>query len=126
VATGNVNDKHHDASLELLSSYEGDLIVPVLVITEVVHFLGKLGWEPEKRFLDDLAAGAFRVEPVLDADWQRVGDLVVTYGDWPLGSVDASIVAAAERLDIHEIATIDHKHFRAIRPAHVEAFTLLP
>lgn len=102
-------------------------MLPVLVITEVVYFLGKrLGWEPEKRFLDDLAAGAFDVEPVLDADWQRIGDLVVKYRDWPLGTVDASIVAAAERLGIHEIATIDHKHFQAVRPNHVQAFTLLP
>jgi len=49
-----------------------------------------------------------------------------TYGDLPLGTVDASVVAAAERLDITTIATIDRRHFSVVRPSHVEAFTLLP
>jgi predicted nucleic acid-binding protein len=40
--------------------------------------------------------------------------------------VDASIVAAAERLDITEIATLDRRHFAIVRPHDAEAFTLLP
>jgi predicted nucleic acid-binding protein len=38
----------------------------------------------------------------------------------------ATVVACAERLGISEIATLDHRHFRAIRPEHVKNFTLLP
>jgi predicted nucleic acid-binding protein len=53
-------------------------------------------------------------------------ELVETYADVPLGATDASVVAVAERLGIAEIATLDHRHFRAIRPRHVSAFTLLP
>lgn len=52
--------------------------------------------------------------------------LVLQYGDFPLGFVDAAVVAVAERLDVVEIATIDRRHFAAIRPRHVGAFTLLP
>lgn len=52
--------------------------------------------------------------------------LMQHYLDFPLGAVDASVVALAERLGATTIVTIDHRHFRAIRPAHVEAFTLLP
>ncbi|WP_275669516.1 hypothetical protein [Glycomyces paridis] len=40
--------------------------------------------------------------------------------------MDASVVALAERLRIREVATIDHRHFNIVRPAHVDAFTLLP
>jgi uncharacterized protein len=43
-----------------------------------------------------------------------------------LGTVDASVVAAAERLGIAEVATVDRRHFGVIRPRHTEAFTLLP
>jgi predicted nucleic acid-binding protein len=43
-----------------------------------------------------------------------------------LGTVDASVVAAAERLGVGEIATIDRRHFGVVRPANVEAFRLLP
>jgi predicted nucleic acid-binding protein len=43
-----------------------------------------------------------------------------------LGLVDASIVAVAERLKVHAIATTDRRDFSLIRPSHVERFTLVP
>jgi predicted nucleic acid-binding protein len=43
----------------------------------------------------------------------------------PLGTADASLVAAAERLGITEVATLDRR-LAAVRPTHVEALTLLP
>ena len=36
------------------------------------------------------------------------------------------MVAVAERLGAEEIATLDRRHFSAVRPAHVPAFTVLP
>jgi uncharacterized protein len=51
---------------------------------------------------------------------------VAAYGDLPLGSVDASVVAAAERLRATTVATLDRRHFGVVRPAHTEAFELLP
>lgn len=48
------------------------------------------------------------------------------YRDLPLGTVDASIVAAAERLRVSEIATVDRRRFSVVRPNHSVAFTLLP
>jgi predicted nucleic acid-binding protein len=40
--------------------------------------------------------------------------------------VDASVVAAAERLAVTELATVDRRHFGVVRPRHAEAFVLLP
>ena len=82
--------------------------------------------EPEVRFLGDLASGALTVEAVAAADWLRIAELVATYRDLPLGSVDASVVAAAERLSVTDIATVDRRHFGVLRPRHVGALTLLP
>lgn len=39
---------------------------------------------------------------------------------------DAAVIAVAERLRITEVATLDHRHFRVVRPRHIPAFTLLP
>jgi predicted nucleic acid-binding protein len=118
---------HHDAALELLETHPGPLIVPVLVITEVTYLLAtRLGVEPEIRFLGDLAAGAFSIDCVPPGDWLRIAELVATYSDLPLGTVDASLVAAAERLDVTEVATVDRRHFSVVRPGHTDAFTLLP
>jgi predicted nucleic acid-binding protein len=50
---------------------------------------------------------------------------VSRYRDLPLGTVDASVIAAAERLGISEVATVDRRHFSVVRPRHAEAFTLL-
>ena len=41
-----------------------------------------------------------------------------------LGTVDASVVAAAERLGITAVATTDRRHFSVVRPSHVAAFEL--
>jgi uncharacterized protein len=99
----------------------------MLVITEVAYLLGtRLGWEAEARFLGDLGSGAFVLEPVHPADPLRMVELVAQYHDLPLGSVDASVIVAAERLDATQVATVDRRHFSVVRPAHVAAFELLP
>jgi uncharacterized protein len=71
-------------------------------------------------------SGNFVVEPVHPSDWLRIAQLVEQYRELPLGTVDASIVAAAERLRISTIATLDRRHFSVVGPKHVEAFELLP
>lgn len=101
--------------------------MPTLVITEVAYLVGtRLSTRAEVRFLGDLAAGEFLVEPVADEDWLRIAELVARYGDLPLGTVDSSIVAAAERLGITQVATFDRRHFTVVRPAHIAALEILP
>lgn len=60
------------------------------------------------------------------SDLDRMAELVEKYADFPLGLVDASVIAVAERLGADEIATLDRRHFSVVRPAHLQAFTLLP
>jgi predicted nucleic acid-binding protein len=55
-----------------------------------------------------------------------VRELCTQYGDWPLGFVDAAVVALAERERQTRIATLDRRHFGAIKPRHIAAFELLP
>jgi predicted nucleic acid-binding protein len=99
----------------------------MLVVTEVAYLIEtRLGYEAEVRFLGDLASGSFATERVASADWLRIAELVWEYRDLPLGTVDASIVTAGERLVIREVATLDRRHFSVVRPAHMSAFELLP
>jgi predicted nucleic acid-binding protein len=103
------------------------LVVPTLVVTEVAYLLSTRGGiEPEVRFLADLASGALNVEPVRASDWMRIVELVARYNNLPLGTVDGSVVAAAERLDIAVIATLDRRHFSVMRPSHTDTFELFP
>jgi uncharacterized protein len=99
----------------------------MLVVAEVASLVGtRLGCDPEVRFLGDLAAGTLICDPVQAGDWLRIAELVSRYRDLPLGTVDASVVAAAERHHATTIATLDRRHFSVVRPAHLAAFELLP
>ena len=120
------DDARHFDCLELLETHQGPLVVPELVITEVVYLLGtRLGVDAEIRFIGDLASGNLIPEPVAPADWLRIAELVGVYRDLPLGTVDASVVAAAERLGISQVATLDRRHFSIVRPVG-RSFDLLP
>ena len=91
----------------------------MLVITEVVYLLGtRLGVHAEVRFLGDLAAGNLIPEPVAASDWIRIAELVARYEDLPLGTVDASVVAAAERRSVTTVATLDRRHFSVVQATH--------
>ncbi len=121
------DDVHHAESLQLLRTHAGPLLAPMLVITEAAYLIEqRLGVTAEVRFLGDFASGVLQAEPVAVADWMRIAELVAQYRDLPLGSADASVITAAERLGITEIATLDRRDFHVVRPSHVPAFTLLP
>jgi hypothetical protein len=126
-ATIDAADPDHSECRELLEAHRGPAIVPQLVVAEVAYLVGRrLGTGAEIRLIGDFAAGKLMPEPVHPADWLRIAELVARYDDLPLGTVDASVISAAERLNETEIATLDRRHFAVVRPAHTEALTLLP
>ena len=98
----------------------------MLVIAEATYFVQRrLHAEVEVRLLGDLSDGVLLPEPVASADWLRIAELVTRYRDLPLGTVDASVIAAAERLGVTEIATLDRRDFSVVQAAH-GPLTLLP
>ena len=76
--------------------------------------------------MEDLLAGAYRLETSTMADLARCHEIQTRYDDQPVGVVDASVLALLERLGESKLATLDHRHFSILRPAHVEALRLLP
>ncbi len=101
--------------------------MPELVVTEVAYLLEtRVGTDAEVRFLGDFTAGNLFAEPVAASDWLRIAELVATYRDLPLGTVDASVVAVAERRNVTSLVTLDRRHFSMVRPSHAPAFDILP
>jgi predicted nucleic acid-binding protein len=120
-------DPHHEACRRLLRDHRGPLLVPILVITEVAYLVHRgIGVGAELDFLRDLHEGTLTPVSMESSDWPRIIDLTWTYRDLPLGTIDASVIAVAERLKITQIATLDRRHFSVVRPTHAEAFELLP
>ena len=124
-AAANSKDPAHGPSLEALQRPDLDLVIPALVITEVTQLLGtRYGPRAEARFMRGITG--FVIEAPAPEDLARAAELVEQYADFPLGGVDASVVALAERLDTPLVLTLDRRHFAAVRPAHCDALELLP
>ena len=120
-------DPDHVRCADLLTEAQEDLVVPALVMAELDYWCHeRLGVEAWLVFLDDVVRGAYRVEHPAPADLSRCAGLQRQYEDLGLCVVDASIVALAERLGERRLATLDRRHFGVVRPAHADAFELLP
>jgi hypothetical protein len=101
------------------------VVIPALVVAEVSYLLGtRLGPRAGATFMRALATED--VEAPTSEDYARIAQLVEDYADFPLGGVDASVIALAERLDTATVITVDRRHFTTVRPAHREALELLP
>ena len=100
--------------------------MPTLVIAEVTYLLGtRLGVDPEVRFLGDLAAGNLIAEPVAASVCLRIAELVARDAHIPVRTVDASVIAAAERLGTNDIATLDRRHV-TVAQSNLGVLNLLP
>ena len=103
------------------------VLIPATVLPEVSHLLQtRIGTVAEQAFVQAVVEGEFSSEPLEPGDLARAAELMQEYTDLPLGFVDATIAAIAERLDIRQILTTDRRHFGVVRPRHTGAFTLLP
>lgn len=121
------SDQDHVACRALLESTTERRIIPAPVLVEVDYWIhARLQPSVLTALLDDIAAGAFAIESITPADHRRVRALVDQYTDTDIGYVDAAVLAVTERLDEPKLATLDHRHFALLRPAHVDALELLP
>ena len=119
------SDKHHARCTALLESLGGPLLIPTTVIVEVCWLVEERP-DVEAAFLGSVVAGEFKHVAITAADLARTAELVRTYADLPLGAVDASVIAVAERLNLTDVASLDRRHFTVVRPKHVNALNLLP
>ena len=127
LAALDAGEPRHEECVRALADGRVELILPLLVLAELEYWCAKRGGTSAwLLFLDDVLAGAYRLEAPTTADLGRARELQARYADLDLGIVDATIVALAERLDLTRVATLDHRHFTVVRPSHVEAFELLP
>jgi predicted nucleic acid-binding protein len=120
-----VTDPDHERTVALLQGAREPRVVPTYVLVEVEYLLR--AWpQAFQALLSQFAEGRLNLLE-LPLHWLlRAGELLDSYRDLPLGLVDATVVAATEMLNEPKLATLDHRHFSVVRPAHVAALTLLP
>lgn len=128
LAAADADDRWHDQASSMLEVRSADqLVLPGLVAAEAAWLIGsRLGPVTEAAFVASIAAAEFALADLTETDWARCAELIQQYADLDLGLVDASLVAVAERLKITTVASIDRRDLLVVRPAHCDAFELIP
>jgi len=116
VALLDADDRHHAALRRLFEERPSRWLLPWAILPEVDYIAhSQLGERVARAFLADLASGAFTVDWGCDADLDRAREIDARYEALKLGLVDAAVVAVAERRKADAIATLDLRHFGALR-----------
>ena len=123
----NADDAYHARCVELVRDLGESLVVPAPTLVEVDYWIRtRLDVAVWSTFVEDLAAGAYRLESLAEADVVRAAELEERYTDLGLGFVDAAVIAVCERLGEPKVATLDRRDFAVVVPRHVPALELLP
>lgn len=114
IASFDRGDRHHAPCVRLLTEWPGRLLIPEPVLGETCNFLRnhvRNGPALELQFLDAVTSAGtdYTVISPTDEDRRRAADLVRQLVSAPLGYVDATVLALAERLKVVDIATVDFK-----------------
>jgi predicted nucleic acid-binding protein len=126
VALADRDDRHHREARAIFALPDLKVVPEPVVVESDWMILSSLGVDAEIAFLQGLAEGALVVEAPRDGDRSRAAELVAQYRDLEIGYVDAISAAIAERTRDLRIATLDRRHFLAIRPRTAPSFELLP
>lgn len=121
------NEPLHEAAARALRAARGPRVLSPFVLAELDYLVGKrIGTEAQLALLDEVARGAYRLEP-FDAEDVRAARVVAArYADLAIGLADASIVVLAMRYSATDVLTTDLRHFRALRGPGDRPFRLLP
>jgi uncharacterized protein len=99
----------------LLGSATEELHMPATVSAEVCYMLESgAGSASGNGVLATIRSGRFFPVDLNPADSERMAELIEQYADFPLGETAASLIAAAERLGVTKVATLNRRHFSPI------------
>ena len=119
--------RHHADCAAALSRASPPLLLSPFVLAELDYLLSQhVGSDAQIALLDEVARGAYHLEPFGPADVAAAREILEKYANLRIGLADASIVVLAERHRAREVLTLDERHFRALRTHDRKRFKLLP
>jgi predicted nucleic acid-binding protein len=110
------DDRHHESLLEIYEANPDSWILPWAILPEVDYLLQHhVSDAAELAFVRDIADGRYEVEWGEAQDLARAREVLDRYKRLGMGLVDGVVIAVAERLQASAIATLDVRHFGAVR-----------
>lgn len=121
------DDPNHARCVATLSALPPQpLLTTWPCLTEAMHLLMRAGGSPAQDQLWGYLADNLVTLHTPDAhEWKRMRTLMARYNDTPMDVADASLVVAAERLNLRRILSLD-RHFHAFRVADRFPFEVYP
>jgi predicted nucleic acid-binding protein len=117
----------HAEAAAALRQASAPLLLSPFVLAELDYLLAtRVGVRAQRAMLNEVARGAYRLETFTGADVGLATVILRRYPNLEIGLADASIVVLAERYDVWDVLTLDHRHFNALRAAGRRRFRLLP
>jgi len=127
LAAIDASQRHHVAAAKTLRASDGPRLLSPFVLAELDYLLStRVSAGAAKALLQEVAGGAYRLEPMAAEDIGRASEIIDRYRDLALGLADASLVVLAERYRTLDVLTLDERHFRAIDGPGGRPFRILP
>lgn len=110
VALNNDDDPAHSRCMEVFERMPGDLrlLTTWPCVAETMHFLGRRGgYLFQARLWDMIKSNRVILHEISPEETTRMAQLMQQYADTPMDLADASLIAAAETLNLRQVFTID-------------------
>jgi predicted nucleic acid-binding protein len=127
LAAIDASQDRHAAAAAVLRASTGPLLLSPFVLAELDHLIStRVSSTAARAFLDQVAAGAYRLEPMDADDVAAACEVMDRYVGLELGLADASLVVLADRYGTSDVLTLDERHFRTLRGPAGRPFRILP
>ncbi len=119
------NDPMHDIVAASLEPFTGRLATTSAVITESMYFLSEVDGGPMTLAELLVASGTRVIESTPPDQVMAAAQLMERYADTPMDFADATLVLAADHLDVADVLTLDRRGFSTYRTSKRRAFRLV-
>ncbi len=120
-------DLNHAAAVAWFKRADEPLLLGALALGDLDALLQReLGAPAALALVSSITTGAIRLVTPTGSDLTRAAQLLELAAEHRPRLADALMVAAAERLGVHRIATFDRRPIAVFRPRHAKAFDLEP
>jgi predicted nucleic acid-binding protein len=127
LAALDAGERHHAATVAALRGAPGPLLLSPFVLAELDYLIRRrVSAAAADALLRQVGTGALRLEVMGPGDVGAATRVMERYADLDIGLTDASIVVLAHRYGVHDVLTLDERHFRALLGPADRPFRVLP